>query len=166
MSSVASATRGTPISALPPERSIRQAAPTIRPGMLGERREALARREAGGDDVLDHQHPRARRNREAAPEPEDAVLALDEDRLGAEPARRLVARHDAADRGRSDDVDRAERRARLLGQRPAQPLGARRILEDEHLLQEDRRMQAGRQDEMAFEQRAGGAELVKRLVGG
>ena len=32
MSSVASAIRGTPISALPPERSIRQAAPTIVPG--------------------------------------------------------------------------------------------------------------------------------------
>ena len=42
----------------------------------------------------------------------------------------------------------------------------RRILEHEHLLQEDRRMQARRQDEMAFQQSAGGAKLVKRLIGG
>ena len=45
---------------------------------------------------------------EAAPQLEHAVLALDEDRLGAEPARRLVARHDAAERRRGDDVDRPE----------------------------------------------------------
>ena len=107
-----------------------------------------------------------RRDREAAPQLERAVLALDEDRLGAEPARRLVARHDAADRRRSDDVDRAERRARLLRQRAAQPLGARRILEDEHLLQKHRRVQAGGKDEMPLEQRAGGAEFVERLVCG
>src|SRR5208337_1686642 len=101
-----------------------------------------------------------------APQLEDAVLPLDEDRPGAEPARRLVARHDAADRGRSYDVDRSERLQRLLGERPAEPLGSGRILEHEHLLQEDRRMQAGRQDEVTLQQRAGGAELVKRLIGG
>ena len=86
---------------------MRHAAPTIVAGMLGDRGERLARGEAGGDDVLDHQHPRAGRNREAAPQLEDAVLALDEDRLGAEPARGLVARNDAPDRGRNDHVDRA-----------------------------------------------------------
>ena len=74
--------------------------------MLGQRGDRLARGEAGGDDVLDHQHARARSNRETAAQLEDAALALDEDRLGAEPARRLVARNDAAERGRSDDVDR------------------------------------------------------------
>ena len=55
----------------------------------------------------------------------------------------------------------AERRARLGGQRAAQALGARRILKDEHLLQEDRRMQPGGQNEMALEQGARVAEFVE-----
>ena len=105
-------------------------------------------------------------NREPAAQLEDAALALDEDRLGAEPARGLVARNDAAERGRSDDVDRPERFAGLLRQRPAEALGARRILEHEHLLQKHRRVQPRRQDEMAGEQGAGGAKLVKRLIRG
>ena len=166
MSSVASATRGTPMSALPPERSIRHAAPTIWPGCSAKRGQALARGQAGGDDVLDHQHALAGRDGEAAPELEDAVLALDEDRLGAEPARGLVARNDAADRRRGDDVDRPEGGARLARQRAAQALGARRVLKDEHLLQEDRRAQSRGQDEMPLEKRAGGAEFVERLFGG
>ena len=58
----------------------------------------------------------------------------------------------------------AEALADLLGQRPAQALGARRILEHEHLLQEDRRVQARGQDEMAFEQGARGAKFVKHVV--
>ena len=66
MSRVASATSGLPRSARPPERSIRQAAPTTSPRMAFERREALARRQAGGDDVLDHDDPGARRNGKAA----------------------------------------------------------------------------------------------------
>ena len=55
---------------------------------------------------------------------------------------------------------------RLERERAAQPLGARRVLEDEHLLQEDRRAQAGAEDEMPFEQRAGGAEFGEGLFGG
>ena len=53
--------------------------------------------------------------------------------------------------------------SRLARQRAAQPLGAGRVLEDEHLLQEHRRMQAGRENEMPLEQRAGGAEFGERL---
>ena len=53
----------------------------------------------------------------------------------------------------------------LQRQRPAQLLGALRVLEDEHLLQEDRRAQAGGQDEMPLEQRAGGAEFGEGLFG-
>ena len=59
----------------------------------------------------------------------------------------------------------AERRARLQRQRPAQPLRALGVLEDEHLLQEDRRAQAGAEDEMPLQQRAGGAKLLERLSG-
>ena len=161
MSSVARAMRG--------DADVRLAARAVdeaggaddRAGMLGDRRQAFARRQAGRDDVLDHQHPRARRDRKAAPQLEFAGLALDEYRLGAEPARRLVAGHDAAERRRDHDVDVAERRSRLRGQRAAQPRGARRILEHHHLLQKHRRMQPGGQDEMALQQGAGGAEFVE-----
>ena len=111
MSSVASATRGHADLGLAAGAVDQAGGADDLAGMFGQRGEALARGEARGDDVLDHQHPRARRDREAAPQLEDAVLALDEDRLGAEPARGLVARHDAAERGRGDDVDLAERRA-------------------------------------------------------
>jgi hypothetical protein len=75
---------------------------------------------------------------------EHSVDALDENRLGAQPARRLIAGHDAAQSRRDDDVDLAESGLRLLRQGPAQALGARRILKDEHLLQENRRSEAGR----------------------
>ena len=94
----------------------------------------------------------------------DAALALDEDRLGAEPARGLIARNNAPERGGSDNIDRSERLARLLSQRPAKTLGASRILEYEHLLQKHPRVQSRRQDEMAGEQGAGGPKLVKRLI--
>ena len=53
------------------------------------------------------------------------------------------------ERGRGDDVDRSERLARLHGERAAKAFGPGRILEHEHLLQEHRRVQPGRQDEMA-----------------
>ena len=97
---------------------------------------------------------------------ERAVLALDEDRLGAELARRLVARHDAADRRRDDDSRSAPKAARdLLGQRPAQPLGAHRVLKTNIFCRKIGAAQARRQDEMALEQRAGGAEFGEDLVG-
>ena len=95
MSRVASATRSTPMSARPPDRSIRQAAPTRSPPVAGDGGEAFARRQARGDDVLDHERPgRSGAMLKAAPQREDAVLALDEHGLGAEVPRRLVARDD------------------------------------------------------------------------
>jgi hypothetical protein len=89
---------------------------------------------------------------------------LDEDRLGVQVPRRLVARHDAAHRRRDHDVHLPEPRLDLRGQGLAQALRARRILEDEHLLQEDGGVQARREDEMPFQQGAGGAELVEDVV--
>src|SRR6185437_10393998 len=135
-------------------------------GILAQRGQTFARRQAGGDDVLDHQHARALGDRKTAPELERPALALDENRFRAEPARRLVARHDAAERRRGDDVDLAEFLPRLGRQGATEFFRAGRVLEDEHLLQEDGGMPAGTQDEMAFEQRAGGAELVEGLFGG
>ena len=84
-----------------------------------QRFDGLARGEAGRHDVLDHEDTGARCDLEAAPQLELAVLALDEDRLGAEMPGGLVAGHDAADGGRDDDIDLAEGRLDLLGQRAA-----------------------------------------------
>ena len=164
MLSVASATRLTPMSALPPGPVDQAGGADDFSRMLGQRGDRLARGEPSRDDVLDHQHARAGRNRESPAQLEDAVLALDEDRFGAEPARGLVAGNDAAERGRCDDVNRSKRLAGFLGQRAAQASCASRILEHEHLLQKHRRVQPRRQDEMAGEQGAGGAKLVKRLI--
>ena len=44
------------------------------------------------------------------------------------------------------------------------PLGARRVHEHGVLLEEHRRVQAGGEDEMPLQQRAGGAEFVEHLV--
>ncbi len=54
----------------------------------------------------------------------------------------------------------------LRGERAAQAFGAGRILEDEHLLQEDRRTQARGENEVALEKRASGAKFVERLFWG
>jgi len=51
--------------------------------MFGERFQRFARGEAGRDEVLDHQDPRARGDRKSPSQPEAAVFALDEDRLCA-----------------------------------------------------------------------------------
>ena len=101
---------------------------------------------------------------EAAPKPEHLLLALDEDRLGAERARRLVAWDDAADRRRDHEIDLAEARLGLRRERPAKTLGALRVAEDEVLLQIERRAKAGGQNEMAFEQGPRGAKFVQHLI--
>ena len=52
----------------------------------------------------------------------------------------------------------------LGGQRPRQPLGARRVHQHPRALQIVRAAQARGQDEMALEQRVGGPELGEDLV--
>ena len=54
----------------------------------------------------------------------------------------------------------------LGGERPGQPLGPRRVHQHPRALQVARAAQARREDEMAFEQRVGGAEFGEDLVVG
>mgnify|MGYP000976197690 CR=1 FL=1 len=133
-------------------------------GMRPKRIDAFARRQARGDDVFNHQHARAGRNLEAATQRELAVLALDEDRLGAQLPCGLVTGNDAANRRRDDDVDLAERRFRLLGQGATELFRPFRILEDEHLLEEDGAAQPRRQNEMTFQKRACVAKFSEHFV--
>src|SRR5271165_6794046 len=111
MSRVASATRLTPITALPPDRSMRQAAPTIVPGCS-----------LSASRVSREESPVVMMSSTIRTRAPGGI----ENRLGAEPSCGLVARHDAADRRRRDDVDRAKRLARLVGEGPAQAFGAGR----------------------------------------
>ena len=129
-----------------------------------ERFERLAQGEAGGDDVLDDDDLVGRRDLEAATQRELAVLALHEDRLGAKMAGGLIAGHDAPDGRRDDDVDLAVLRLDLGGQRLAKLFGALGVLEDEHLLQENRAAATRGQDEMTFEQCAGLPEFLEHFV--
>src|SRR6185295_17879323 len=99
----------------------------------------LARRSAGGDDVLDDQHAIGLADDEPAPQRERAVLALDEDRADAERARDLVADDDAAERRRED-----HRRPQITGalrDRAAQRLGMLRMLQHQRALQIARAVQ-------------------------
>lgn len=93
MSSVARLTRSTPMSALPLE-SIRQGGADQIAGTIA----AMHSRELVLV-VMSSTISTAPAAPEAAPKLKIAVDALDEDRLGAEPAGRLVTRHDAADGG-------------------------------------------------------------------
>ena len=74
-------------------------------------------------------------------------------RAHAERAADLVADDDAAERRRQDDGRR--RSADALGDRAAERLGLRRMLQHERALQVAGAVQAGGQAEMPFEQRAG-----------
>ena len=77
------------------------------PPAAADRRDRLARRQAGGDDILDHQHLGPGLEREAAAELEDALGPLEEHRRTAQRAAHFMADDDPAHRRRDDDVDRA-----------------------------------------------------------
>src|SRR3546814_14091159 len=80
-----------------------------------------------------HHDARAGGNLEAAAQAELPLLAFDEHRVTAGRPRGLIAGNDAADRRRDDEIDLPERLADRLGQRAAQPFGARGILKHAHL---------------------------------
>ena len=108
------------------------------------------------------------REPEAAAQLERAGRPLDEDRLDAERAAHFVADDDAAHRRRDDDVDLGAQIARGMrgGQRRGEPRGARRIHQHPRALQVARAVQARGEDEMALEQRAGGAEFGQNFLFG
>jgi hypothetical protein len=63
---------------------------------LADRLDAFARRQAGGDDVLDHDNALARLDRKAAPQLELAALAFDVERADLQMPRGLIAWDDPA----------------------------------------------------------------------
>src|SRR5690606_17619780 len=113
---------------------------------LLDRSDAFARRQTRGDDVLDHDDLLPRPDGEAATQFEFAALALDVHGADVQVLGRLIAGDDAADGGRDRRVDRPDRGDDLFGQRLAQALAAGAVHEDQVLLQEDRAVQAGRED--------------------
>ena len=78
-----------------------------------------------------------------------------------------MADDDSAHRGGHDRLDAlAELGRKLVGERPRQALGPRRVHQHPRALQVERAAKARGKDEMAFEQRVRGAELGKDLVVG
>ena len=96
---------------------------------------------------------------------ETAFFALDKDRFGTELPRCLIPGDDAADCRGYNDINLAERGRHLVSKRLAETFGADRVLEDEHLLQEDGATQARGEDEMTLQQRTGIAEFLQHLFG-
>ena len=119
-----------------------------------------------GGIIPGYETARALGDLEAAAQLELALLTFDEHRLAAERPCSLISRDDAADCRRHDQVHLPERAADLVGQRAANALASHRILEDAHLLQEDRRAQAGGKDEVPLQEGAGGAEFGEDFVVG
>ena len=133
----ASATSGTPTFALPPERSIRQAAATALPPAA-----LIASMHSREDTPVETMSSTISTGwpffeREIAAQLELAVLPLDIHRRQAQLAAHLIARDDAADRRRDDGGDLLLHLfAHLLRQRLAQLGGALGVLEHQRLLQE------------------------------
>ena len=129
------------------------------------RLDRFARRQAGGHDVLDHQHLRA--GLEAKPRRSSNVPSrpLEEHRGLAQRAAHFMADDHAAHRRRDDDVDCAREDRRAACRRAPGPAvrRARRVHQHARALQIARAAQARRQDEMPFEQRVGGAEFGEDL---
>src|SRR6267143_1381607 len=113
----------------------------------------LAGRAAGGDDVLDDEAALTGRQREPAPQPHHAVLALRKERAHAERARHLVGHEDAADGGGEHALGAGV--AERGGQRVAEPRRVLRILKNQRRLQINVGVQARRQAEVAPHERAG-----------
>ena len=110
---------------------------------------------ARGHDVVDDEHPVARRERETTTELATglALAPLRVDRAHAELPRDFMGEDDPAGRRTSDGVD-AER-SRPECDRGAQALGVRGTLKDPELLQVQRRVAARGEDEVPLPQRIG-----------
>src|SRR5690606_32929298 len=104
---------------------------------LLDRFDAFARRQAGRDDIFDHDDLLARLDREATTQLELAVHALDIHGAHLQVLGGFVTRDNAADSGRNRRVNRTNRSHDLLGQRLAQTLATLAIHEDKVLLEED-----------------------------
>src|SRR5579885_1326726 len=114
--------------------------------------DGLARRAAGRDHVLDDENLLAGPDGEASPQSHAPFFALSPDRADAERPRDLPADDDAADCRRDDRLDVLA--AEALSDGATERLGLRRVLQHERALEVLRAVQAARQNEVAFEQRA------------
>ena len=124
----------------------------------------LAAGEAGGHDVLDHQHLVARIEAEAPAQLEAAGGALDEHRLNPQRAAHFMADDDAAHRRRDDFADLlAQLTRQFRRQRRRQPAGAHRVHQHPGALQVIGAVSPRGEQEMPFEQGLAGAEFGKDI---
>ena len=162
-----SGVNGTPRSALPPDRSTSEPAPTTLPPAASIAAIASRDERPVVTTSSTSQHALARVQAEAAAKFEHALRPLDEHRRFAQRASHFMADDHPAHRRRHDDIDPIPNVGRdLFCERARQPLGSRGVHQHTRALQVARAAQAGRKNEMAFEQRVGGAELVKDFVVG
>ncbi len=99
----------------------------------------------------------------AAPQRELAILPLGKYRAHAERARDFMSDDEAAERRREHGGDAGRRQQ--PGQRAAERLGMRRMLQHERALEIAATVQAGRQPEVPLEQRARFAEQLQHVNG-
>jgi len=111
-----------------------------------------------GDDVFDDEQPLTRGYFETAAQDEFSFFLFHENEPAAELTRDLLAEHEAA-HGRSDHGFHAEV-THFSGQRRAELLDQRHLLQGESTLEVLPAVQAAAQDEMAFEQ---GARIKEEL---
>jgi hypothetical protein len=108
---------------------------------------------AARDHVLGHDEPLVRPNLETAPQNETTFVFFRKDVAFPKGAAHFLANDDAAQGGRNDGI--AIQSAKLVGQPPANGRRDVGMLQKERTLEELPAVQAGAQDKMAVEQRAG-----------
>ena len=101
---------------------------------------------------------------ETTAELETPTLALDIDRGDVEVACGLIARDDATDGGGNRHIRLADSGDDLLGQGLAQALAALGSHEHQVLLQEDRAVQAGGQNEVTFAEGTSSSKFVENII--
>ena len=163
-----SGVNGTPRSALP-ARPVDQArrGDDLAPGGL-DRGDRLARRQAGGDDVLDHQHARAgleRGSRGAARTRPRAARRTSPARPSARPISWPMITPPIAGETTASIASRTSAGS-LAASASASRAARVRVHQHPRALQVARAAQPRREDEMAFEQRLGSAEFRQNLVVG
>jgi len=121
----------------------------------------FAHRKARRNDVFNDKCAILGRQHETTTQRRDAVFFLDENRVGAELARNLVAKHYAADRRADDDrrFHRTKRGGNLLGHR----FHERRAFKNAKLLYERVAVAPRTQTEMATQERATIAQCALKI---
>ncbi len=151
---------------MPADRSTSAASATTSPPAAATHGHRFTRRQAGGHDILDHQHLGARVDRETAAQFEGARRPLDENRRLAQRATHFMPDDDAAHcrATRTTSIASPEVARQLRRERDREPSGALGVHQHARALEVIFAVTPRREQEMPLEQGVGGAEFGQDFI--